>query len=172
MNPLAQTDFNLKLAAACRTQCAACCRRGVIFLPESEYQALRQWVVNNAPADLPALEARTKQFDEFRLYDQKDRCQFLDERNDCRLHAEGVKPGECFWWPFHVFIAADGGLEIRMSTTCCEGFRHYTPGLPFLDQVEAQARAIGYARLRAFRAVFPGSDQLMVVKALPGSKDF
>jgi len=80
-----------------------------------------------------------------------------------------VKPSECFWWPFHVFTAAAGGLEIRMSTTCCEGYRHYTPGLPFLEIIAAQAKAIGHARLRAFRAVYPGSDQLMVVKQLTES---
>jgi len=143
----------------------------MIFLPENQYQALRLWVVEKAPVDLPELEARTTTFAEFRMYDQKDRCQFLDGRNHCRLHAEGVKPDECFWWPFHVFSAADGGLEIRMSTTCCDGFRYYTPGLPFLDQIESQAKRIGYARLRAFRGVFPGSDQLKVIKKLAGSKE-
>jgi len=142
----------------------------MIFLPENQYQALRQWVVERAPTDLAELEARTQVYDNFRLYDQKERCQFLDEQARCRLHTEGVKPGECFWWPFHVFIAPEGDLEIRMSTTCCTGYQHYTPGLPFLDLVEAHAKLIGYDRLRAFRAVYPGSDQLMVVKKLAESK--
>jgi len=51
LNPIAQTDFNLKLAAACQKKCADCCRRGRIFLPENQYQALRDWVVEKSPAN-------------------------------------------------------------------------------------------------------------------------
>jgi Fe-S-cluster containining protein len=170
VNPIAQTDFNQKLATACQAKGAACCCRGQIFLPENQYQALRQWVAGQSPADLPELEARTQTFDEFRLYDQKDRCQFLDQQGRCRLHSEGVKPTECFWWPFHVFTAPDDHLEIRLSNVCCDAYKHFSPGLPFLDLIEAQARQIGYARLRAFRAIYPGNDQLMVVKKLADAK--
>jgi Fe-S-cluster containining protein len=143
MNTIAETDFNQKLAAACQSKCASCCCKGMIFLPENEFQAIKQWVSNKSPADLSEFEQRTKMFDGFRLYDQKDRCQFLDQGNLCRLHSQGVKPTECFWWPFHVYAASDKSLEIRLSTSCCDGYKYYTPNLPFLEIIESQAKTIG-----------------------------
>ena len=137
-----------------------------MFLPEPEYQAIHAWAAAHSPWDVPELERRSQDFDGFRLYDQENRCQFLDEHQACRLHKEGVKPTECFWWPFHVFAAADGALEIRLFQACCDAYKHYVPGLPMLEIIEAQARKIGLATIRSFRQVYPGTDTLPVVKQI------
>lgn len=167
MNAIEQSGFNQKLAGACQAKCAACCRKGKIFLPENEFQAIKQWAAKaSTPAEISEFEGRTEAFDGFRLYDQKDSCQFLDRNNLCRLHTQGVKPTECFWWPFHVYTAATGALEIRLSTSCCDGYKFFTPGLPFLDIVESQARAIGFAAIRKFRNKYPGSYDSKTVREI------
>jgi len=157
MNTLAATETNERLAAACQECSAACCRKGKLFLPEREYLAIRRYLAEFSQADIDEFDARCTKQDGFRLYDQQTKCQFLDEMNLCRLHTKGVKPSECFWWPFHVYAAADGELEIRLSTSCCDGFKAVSDPLPFTNQIALQAGEIGFDLLRTFRKFYAGS---------------
>jgi len=166
MNPLRDDAFNQQLACACQATRAACCRKGLLFLPLPEYHRIRHWLARNEPAGLAEFEARCQPHEGFFLYDQKDSCQFLDGRALCRLHEAGVKPSECFWWPFHVYCAADGRLEIRLSTSCCQGHQYFQPGLPFVALVEAQARDLGGAVIREFRRHYAGSYDTILVKQI------
>jgi hypothetical protein len=59
--------------------------------------------------------------------DQKDCCQFLSEKNLCRLHLEGVKSSECFWWPVHIYGTEPENLELRVATICCKAGYTLTP---------------------------------------------
>lgn len=157
MNTLATTEINSQLAASCQACAAACCRKGQLFLPDDEYEAIRSHLLRHNPGELGEFERRCTRYERFRLYDQQEKCQFLDEANLCRLHTQGVKPSECFWWPFHVYVAGDGMPEIRLSTSCCEGFKAVSDPQPFTNAIEQQAREMGYDLLREFRRVYAGS---------------
>ena len=111
------------------------------------------------PKDLAEFETRCEKHDGFSLYDQQDSCQFLDKNNLCRLHDAGVKPSECYWWPYHVYEEKDGSLSIRLSTSCCEGYKSVGSGVAFIATVENQARSIGGSLLRKFRQTYHGSYQ-------------
>lgn len=150
-------NFNDRLASACQATCSSCCKKGKIFLPEDQYQAIRSWVATNSPGELQQFESRTEAFDGFRLYDQQDICQFLDRQDLCRLHNQGVKPRECFWWPLHVYTTGSEGLEIRVSNSCCEGYKHITPDSPYVEGVIDEVKALGAELIGKFRDVYPGS---------------
>jgi len=91
------------------------------------------------------------------LFDQEDSCMFLDENNLCRLHNDGVKPKECFVWPLHVYLGNLGNPEIRVSTTCCEGYKFVSQESPSVRACEDYADEIGHDRLSRFREVYGGS---------------
>ena len=145
------TENNALLATACREASTWCCKDGYIFLPRSEYQAILDHLADK-PKALAEFQSRTLDHGDFLLYDQKTRCQFLEANDMCGLFAHGVRPTECFWWPAHVYLASDGGLEIRVSE-CCSGCRHIGQRSPFLQTVEDQARKIGLPLLHKFRQV-------------------
>jgi len=151
------TDFNNILASSCQATCSSCCKKGKIFLPEDQFQSIKTWLAQNSPAELAEFESRTEEFEGFRLYDQKDICQFLDAQNLCRLHNQGVKPRECFWWPLHIYTADCEGLEVRVSNSCCDAYKHITSNSSYVDEVVEEARNIGDDIIRRFRGVYPGS---------------
>lgn len=165
MNSIQTDQFNDKLAAACQACAAACCKKGKIFLPPQESAAIEAWIQRNNPAELAEFQMRQTAHDGFSLYDQQECCQFLDERNLCRLHTDGVKPAECFWWPFHVYATEDQSLEVRLSTSCCDGYRYLSPATshPFIEKIIAQARQIGLGLIRRFRRVYAGSYEAIPV---------
>ena len=150
--------INEQLAVACQATCSSCCKKGKIFLPDQQFQAIRDWVIANSPAELGEFDVRSEKFDGFYLYDQQDSCQFLDESDLCRLHTQGVKPRECFWWPLHVYTKAeDASLEIRASTSCCTAYQHINSESPCVNDVEAESRTLGAELINRFRSVYPGS---------------
>lgn len=160
-------DFNDRLASACQATCSSCCKKGKIFLPEVQYQAIRKWVATNSPGELDEFESRTEAFDGFRLYDQMDICQFLDKQNLCRLHNHGVKPRECFWWPLHVYTTESSDLEIRVSSSCCDGYLHIQPDTPYVDGVIDEVKVLGSELIRNFRGVYPGSYSGIALRPIP-----
>jgi len=150
--------INLKLAEACQSTCSSCCKKGKIFLPDDQYQAIRNWVIQNSPAELEEFESRSQKHDGFYLYDQQEICQFLDQTDLCRLHTQGVKPRECFWWPLHVYTGEkQENLEIRASTSCCTAYQHLPSDSPYVDVVEEESKRLGDDLIRKFRKVYPGS---------------
>jgi Fe-S-cluster containining protein len=179
------STVNLKLAEACQLTCGSCCKKGKIFLPEDQYQGIVDWVKKNSPSDLEEFESRLEQHDGFKLYDQKTGCQFLNKEDLCRLHADGVKPKECFWWPLHVYLdssasdtatesnssdkeggdgSEDVALEIRAATVCCDAYKYLPPDSPYVAEVEEQARKIGGGLIKKFRKVFPGTYHGIVLR--------
>jgi Fe-S-cluster containining protein len=166
MNEIIDNDFNSELAKSCQACQASCCRKGSVFLPTKEYTNIVDWLGKNSPDELGEFQSRSIKYADFYLYDQREACQFLDDRNLCRLHLEGVKPTECFWWPFHVYVDEANRLEIRLSTSCCDGYKHFRPNLPFISIIEEQARKFGADLIRAFRKVYKGSYDTKLVKKL------
>jgi hypothetical protein len=166
VNELGASAFNALLAAACQAAGAPCCKRGRLFLPLAEWRQIAAWLAARSADELDQFRRRCAASEGFFLYDQQPRCQFLDDGNLCRLQAAGLKPSECFWWPFHVYVDEQDRLEIRLATSCCGGHRHYEPGLPFVAQVEAQAKRLGADLIRRFRRAYPGHYQTMLVKLI------
>lgn len=166
MNELGASSFNDLLAAACRTAGANCCKLGRLFLPQEERRQIEAWLAARSREQLGEFQRRCVPHEGFHLYDQQQRCQFLDGQNLCRLQAAGLKPTECFWWPFHVYVNEQDRLEIRLATSCCGGHRHCEPGLPFVAQVEAQAKRLGAGLIRRFRQAYPGSYQTVLIKLI------
>lgn len=161
--------INDKLAQACQATCSSCCKKGKIFLPDAEYQAISDWVRENSPGELEEFEKRSEKFDGFYLYDQQECCQFLDGANLCRLHTQGVKPRECFWWPLHVYAGEKGELDIRVSTSCCLAYQHIDAESPAVDALEAESRKLGGALIERFRAEYPGSYSGVSLRKFEGS---
>ena len=148
--------FNSNIAKSCISNCSSCCKKGRLFLPKAEYEQMRNWLIKNSPEENDDFENRIEKHDGFFIYDQKNSCGFLDEKNLCRL--DGVKPTECFAWPFHVYLDDKQEVEIRYSDTCCQAYQ----------EIEAHRdEAIHYAReqlthyneetIRAFRNTYNGS---------------
>jgi hypothetical protein len=164
VNELGADGFNALLAAACQAAGARCCQAGRLFLPLEEFRQIEAWLAARPALELAEFRRRCVPGEGFLLYDQQQGCQFLDGRNLCRLQAVGLKPAECFWWPFHVYLNEQDRLEIRLATTCCAGHRHCQAGLPFVAQVEAQARRLGAGLFRRFRRAYPGKYQTVLVK--------
>ena len=84
---------------------------------------------------------------------------FLDARDRCTLHEQGLKPRECHWWPLHAYQESGSGaprMAVCLADYCCAGGG---------STRDAQLMATHYAdeilaalpALRGFRAVFPGS---------------
>jgi len=157
MNKLDNT-FNANIAKSCISSCSSCCKKGKLFLPKVEYERMRAWLITNSPEELEAFEERIEKHDGYYIYDQKKSCGFLDEKDLCRLHVDGVKPTECFAWPFHVYLDEKQALEIRYSDTCCNAYH----------EIETRRHeSIRYARqlladydedlIRSFRNVYNGS---------------
>lgn len=149
-------DLNVPLAEACQKACSKCCCHGKIFLPNAEFKKICDWLGKHSPADLLEFKARSESHDGFHLYEQQTRCQFLDAANLCRLHAPGVKPRECFWWPLHVFDVGNGQLEVQVSTECCSAWRHVETEPRLAQDVAAEVNALGKDLIRDFRKVYPG----------------
>ena len=151
-------SLNSNLARSCMATCSSCCKKGKLFLPNAEYERMRDWLIENSLEELRDFEGRCEKQRSFVIYDQKTACGFLDERDLCRLHEDGVKPTECFAWPFHVYLDENEALEIRYSDTCCSAYRVIE------ERFEESAR---YASdllanydeetIRAFRSVYNGS---------------
>jgi len=151
------SKINEQLAASCQATCSSCCKKGKIFLPDQQYQAILEWLLNHSPQEIGEFEARSEKFDGFYLYDQQDSCQFLDQADLCRLHTHGVKPRECFWWPLHIYTTENTDLDIRASTSCCEAYKHLGADSAYVDAVESEVEQLGVDLVRKFRAVYPGS---------------
>ena len=160
--------INPKLATACQRTSAACCRKGQLFIPDRELAALRAWLEAHPEEDRQAFEARLTPCEGFALYDQQDACQFLNEDNRCRLHADKVKPSECFWWPLHVYRAADQDqLEVRVSTSCCQAHTHITADSTLVDDVVSAVDDLGADLFYRFRAVYQGSYSGRPLRKIP-----
>lgn len=144
-----ESDENNHLASACRGANTWCCKDGYVFLLRQEYEAIVQYLVGKSEVR-KEFDSRISDQGDFLLYDQKTRCQFLNEEESCELHSLGIKPTECFWWPAHVYMTDDGELEIRVSE-CCSGCKFISKDSDHLKIVEQQARAIGLPLLRRFR---------------------
>lgn len=153
-----ENTLNARLATSCMSTCSSCCKKGKLFLPNTEYERMRTWLITNSPEELKPFEERCEKHDGFFIYDQKNACGFLDDRDLCRLHVSGVKPTECFAWPFHVYLDDKMTLEIRYSDTCCLAYHAIEAGLD---------ESISYARellahydeevIRSFRNIYNGS---------------
>lgn len=161
------SEENNQLARACMAKGAACCKKGMLFLQPSEYRRIVDHLAKNgSPKELAEWLARCQQKDGYYLYDQKDACQFLDERNLCRLHGAGIKPSECFWWPLHVFWDPGEGFSLKAGTYCCDGCRFLSAQSGHTAMVERQARDIGLDLLKRFRADYPGQAAYRHVKTI------
>jgi hypothetical protein len=159
-------EFNQKLAKACQQCQAACCKKGRLFLPRKEYEAIRAHLGKSNPAALQEFQDRTADHETFLLYDQKNCCQFLDEANLCRLHSLGLKPSECFWWPYHVYADSAGQLEVRLSTACCDAYKSHGPHSPYPRLIGQRVAEIGPEVVRAFRRIFRGNGKSLPVGPL------
>lgn len=144
-------EVNEQLAAACQKCGAACCKKGRIFLPRDEYARIRLHTQTLGGDETAEFDSRITDHGLFFLYDQGSGCQFLDSHNLCRLHDIGIKPAECFWWPYHVFAADAGELEVRLSTTCCDAHEAHTPDSPYPGLIAKEVDRIGFDVIRAFR---------------------
>lgn len=150
-------EANSNLAAACQACASSCCKKGLLFLLPEEKDQIEEWIRAKSPNELDSFRTKLEDCGDFFLFDQEDSCQFLDDRNLCRLHVDGVKPTECFIWPAHVYVGNLGDLEVRISNSCCEGFKYISVGHPAIDSAESLARRAGYERMLAFRAKYGGS---------------
>lgn len=148
---------NSRLSSACQQAEASCCKAGMLFLPEDEYKAIVSWITDNSPSELDEFESRCVKHDRFYLYDQKDCCQFLTQTNLCRLHLEGVKPSECFWWPVHIYGTEPENLEFRVATTCCTACEYIDANSSVLDDITNRVRELGTDVFCRFRRVFLGN---------------
>lgn len=45
-------SINSSLATACQLTQGSCCKNGLLFLPEDEYQAIVEWVAANSASEL------------------------------------------------------------------------------------------------------------------------
>ena len=152
-------EFNKGLAGACKACESACCKKGKIFLSPEEEARLARHAASLGPAAQEAYEGRLEAREGFSLYDQRDRCQFLTADNLCSLHALGIKPNECFWWPYHVYVDSNGAPVIELSTTCCDAWKLHDLGAAagFLEAIDDQVNALGVDVIRAFRKAYDGS---------------
>ena len=118
---------------------------------------MERWILANRPDWHARFSGNLRAEEGFYLFDQENSCMFLDSANLCLLHVQGVKPQECFVWPVHVYVGTLGDAQIRVSTTCCEGYKFITAESPSVAACEEYAKRIGHARLARFREVYGGS---------------
>ncbi|MCA9799802.1 MAG: YkgJ family cysteine cluster protein, partial [Cyanobacteria bacterium HKST-UBA04] len=163
---------NALLAERCMTHQAACCKQGQLFLPAAEYERLLAWVQANAPDEAAEFIGRIAAYDGFYLYHQRTRCQFLDPQNLCRLHHTGTKPSECFWWPLHVYVNANGQLDIRAASYCCNAAEHLQPDADHVQTLIGQVQQLDPDLIRRYRAVYPGlaQDKRLLAEVPPVKK--
>lgn len=152
-----ESSENAALATTCMAAGAACCRAGKVLLSPSEYDDLAAYVASRSAAERAEFDGRCEEHDGFRLYDQREGCQFLTEDALCRVHPLGIKPKECFWWPLHVYETAEGSLEIRSASYCCRAASSLSQDGTHVDLIAEQAAELGHDVLRKFRKVFPGN---------------
>jgi Fe-S-cluster containining protein len=157
MRLMCPTAVNQKLANSCQNCGAACCRKGKIFLPKNEHAAMRDHAEKLGGNWLKEFDARVSDHGLFFLYDQLSGCQFLDAQNLCRLHDLGLKPSECFWWPYHVFSAENESLEVRLFTECCDAHTTHDATSPYPADIAAKAAEIGVDVIQSFRQIYGGS---------------
>jgi hypothetical protein len=148
------------LCDACDAAQSACCKSGSVFLAPDEHARLVRHCAESGDAALEqAFDQRVAVHDGFAMLDQRDGCMFLDAGNRCTLHAIGLKPQECHWWPLHVYREADdrdGEMSVCLADYCCDGIRSMEDARVFLGFYLARMIELLPA-LRKFRAVFPGS---------------
>jgi hypothetical protein len=154
---------NERLATACQKCGSACCKKGQIFLPRKEHERIRQHVVALGMSEAAEFDGRTTDHGLFFLYDQRNGCQFLDDQNLCRLHRLGIKPSECFWWPYHVYASEAGELEVRLFTTCCDAHKMHDRNSLYLGWIKEESNRIGVDVIRAFRQAYGGSADTKLV---------
>jgi hypothetical protein len=159
-------SLNSSLATACQLSQGSCCKKGLLFLPEDEYQAIVEWVAANSANELGEFESRCVKYDGFYLYDQKDCCQFLTETNLCRLHSEGVKPSECFWWPVHIYGTKPENLELCVATGCCNACEYIDTNSSLLDDITKRFHELGADVICRFRGVYSGSYEKRFLRKL------
>lgn len=163
-------EVNRVLATACQKCGSACCKKGQIFLPREEYERIRQYALELGSAEVDEFDARITDHGLFFLYDQRNGCQFLSAGNLCRLHTLGLKPSECFWWPYHIF-AGEEDLELRVFTECCAGHEAAQPDSAYSQLVEEAAGRIGFDVIRKFREAYSGgAGATRLLKPLQESK--
>lgn len=136
---------------------SSCCKKGLLFLLPEEKNQIENWLRINQPEWFEHFSENLKSEEGFYLFDQEDSCMFLDKNNLCLLHNDGVKPKECFVWPLHIYLGNMGNPEIRVSTTCCEGYKFVTKDSPSVRACEDYASDIGHDRLSRFREIYGGS---------------
>lgn len=127
---------------------------------------MRDYLAATHPKAVVEFDARCEDHGNFQIYEQAPGCQFLDEHNLCTLHGIGLKPAECFWWPYHVYANKHDELEVRVSSGCCNAFQFHEPSSGYADMVVNEAREIGYDVLRAFREAFPGRCPSLLVQQI------
>jgi len=156
---------NKNLAKSCRETKSSCCYKGLIFLPDEEYFKILEYTQLNLEEHAEEFMARCKKYDGFYLYDQKSKCQFLDEigSGSCRLHDKGVKPSECFWWPLHVYVGDEDELEIKVSN-CCSGCLLINKD--DVQKIKKDAERIGYDLFAKLRQVHPCGETYAVVEKI------
>ena len=159
-------SINSSVATACQLTEASCCKTGLLFLPEQEYQAIVQWLAGNSASELGEFESRCVMYEGFYLYDQKDGCQFLTETNLCRLHPEGVKPSECFWWPLHIYGTEPENLEFCVATRCCTACEYIDANSCLLDDITKRSHELGTDVICRFRRVYSGSYEKRFLRKL------
>ena len=160
-------EFNGQLAKACRACHSACCKKGLLFITDAEHAAIAASLASTDPTGLAEFLARCTHCHGFHLYDQKERCQFLDAQDYCRLHVSKLKPTECFWWPYNIY-KTDGRFEIRISTSCCDGHKAHSDTSPYPRWIAHKANAIGLDVISAFRDAYKGSyENRLISPVLP-----
>jgi len=166
MKPLTNQfeEANENLANACMSCASSCCKKGLLFLLPEEKLQIENWIKLHKPIWMERFSKNLKPEEGFYLFDQEDSCMFLDEKNLCVLHKDGAKPQECFVWPLHVYLGKMGNPEIRVSTTCCEGFKFINKESPSVEACEEYANQIGHDRLARFREIYAGSYGNALVK--------
>lgn len=165
-------EVNQQLATACQQCGSACCKKGRIFLPRDEYLRIRRHVQAIGPGATAEFDSRISDHGIFFLYDQDGGCQFLDAANLCGLHELGLKPTECFWWPYHVYTSDDAAeLELRLFLDCCDAHKADRPDSPYHRQIEQDALRIGFDVIQKFRETYGGAvAQTRLIKPLSDVK--
>ncbi len=123
------------------------------------------------PDEAKEFAARTTDHGLFFLYDQRTGCQFLDGENLCRLHNLGLKPSECFWWPYHVYASETKELEVRLFTTCCDAHEMHDRDSPYPGMITEESNRIGFDVIRAFRQAYGGSAGTKLVGRIEASTE-
>lgn len=159
-------EANKNLADSCMACASSCCKKGLLLLLPEEKDQIESWIKDKNPDLLQRFTTNLKDEQEFYLFDQEDRCMFLEGNNLCVLHSDGVKPQECFVWPLHVYLGNLGNPEIRVSTSCCEGFKFISKDSPSVDACQNYAEKIGHERLSRFRELYGGSYGNILVKEI------